>query len=325
MKQTDDKHELQALAVAIYEHATRNGTGLARMVRDYPALGSERTWRDLRDGKAEGYDITSQLINYRAALATIEEIGGGADGEPIYDDLQSVVQLRRAFLETTKSVGMNRVLIVQGASGVGKSTALRVLTGKYGQRIISVEASDAWGDRPAALLGALLRALGQSADGLPSGAVARLERCQDQLNVTRRCVAIDEAHHLGPHCLNTVKTLCNTTPGEWVLIAIPTLWAKLETKSYQEARQLSTNRLSERIRLELRDRDIERYLARALDAEGSPELTAAAKVLRPQAAGNGNLSFVRDVTRILQRTGATGAGLTAQAAAEAAVSAAGRR
>ena len=93
-----------------------------------------------------------------------------------------------------------------------------------------------------------------------------------------------------------------------MLIAIPTLWAKLETKSYQEARQLSTNRLSERIRLELRDRDIERYLARALDAEGSPELTAAAKVLRPQAAGNGNLSFVRDVTRILQRTGATGAG-----------------
>ena len=82
--------------------------------------------------------------------------------KPIYDDLQSVVQLRRAFLETTKSVGMNRVLIVQGASGVGKSTALRVLTGKYGQRIISVEASDAWGDRPAALLGALLRALGRA-------------------------------------------------------------------------------------------------------------------------------------------------------------------
>jgi len=321
----DDRGELQALACAIHEHAARNNVGLAKMVRDYPALGSERTWRDLREGKTDGYDVQAQLVNYRAALATIEEIGGADGGEPVYDDLQPVVQLRRAFLETTKCAGTNRVLIVQGASGVGKSTALRVLTGKYGQRIITVEASDAWGDRPAALLGALLRSLGQSADGLPTGAVARLERCQELLGVTRRCVAVDEAHHLGPHCLNTVKTLVNTTPGEWVLIAIPTLWAKLETKSYQEARQLSTNRLSERIRLELRERDIERYLARALEADGAAELSAAARVLRPLAAGNGNLSFVRDVARILQRTGGTGAGLTAKAAAEAAASAAGRR
>lgn len=320
-----EREELQAIACAIHEHAGRNNVGLARMVRDYPALGSERTWRDLREGRMDGYDVSAQLVNYRAALATIEEIGGADGGEPVYDDLQPVVQLRRAFLETTKCAGTNRVLIVQGASGVGKSTALRVLTGKYGQRIITAEASDAWGDRPAALLGALLRALGQSADGLPTGAVARLEQCQEMLSMTRRCVAVDEAHHLGPHCLNTVKTLVNTTPGEWILIAIPTLWAKLETKSYQEARQLSTNRLSERIRLELRERDIERYLARALDAEGSPELSAAARVLRPLAAGNGNLSFVRDAARILLRTGGTGAGLTAKAAAEAGASAAGRR
>ena len=43
---------------------------------------------------------------------------------------------------------------------------------------------------------------------------------------------IDEAHHLGPHCLNTVKTLVNTTPGEFILVAIPTLWNKLQAHAY---------------------------------------------------------------------------------------------
>jgi energy-coupling factor transporter ATP-binding protein EcfA2 len=325
-EQQSDTAELQGLAQAIFAWATKQGVPLTRVVRDYPSLGSERTWRDLREGRTESYDVETQLANYRAALATIEEIGGAVTGEPIFDDLSPVVQLRRAFLETTKCSGTNRVVIVQGASGIGKSTALRMLTGKYGQRIVTVEASDAWGDRPSALLGSLLRALGVGE--LPSGATARLERCQELLGVSRRCVAVDEAHHLGPHCLNTVKTLVNTTPGEWVLVAIPTLWAKLETKSYQEARQLSTNRLSERIRLELTERDIERYLARAFEAEGSPSydqagLKAAARLIRPPASACGNLAFVRDAARMLREM-AAGAELTAQHAADA-VAAAGRR
>lgn len=318
-------NELMELAQRIAAHAEQEGISLARMVRQYPALGSERTWRDLREGQVDGYDVGTWLNNYRSAWATIEEIGGADGAEPIFDDLQSVVQLRRAFLETTKNAGINRVVIVQGASGTGKTTALRMLTGKYGTRVLAVEASDAWGDKPSALLGAILRALGKSADGLPASTVRRLEMCQDALGVTRRCVAVDEAHHLGPHCLNTIKTLVNTTPGEWVLLAIPTLWAKLETRSYLEARQISTNRLAERLRLELRERDIERFLARGLEAEGSGELKQAAKVIRAQAQGNGNFSFVRDVVGLLRRTGATGKTLTAQAAAEAVASVAGRR
>lgn len=325
--QGGDTAELSALACQIHRHAEKHGVPLARMVRDFPSLGSERTWRDMRDGKFDGYDLETQLANYRAAWATVEEIGGASGGEPIFDDLNPVVQMRRAFLETTRSSGTNRVLIVQGASGVGKSTALRMLTGKYGARIVTVEASDAWGDRPSALLGALLRALGVGE--LPQGTVPRLERCQELLGVARRCVAVDEAHHLGPHCLNTVKTLVNVTPGEWILVAIPTLWAKLETRSYQEARQLSTNRLSERIRLELTERDVERYLARALDQPGGPKadpaaLRACAKVIRPAAVACGNLAFVRDCAKALSAS-CSGQELTAQAASDAVAASARRR
>jgi DNA transposition AAA+ family ATPase len=322
-----ERQDLQALASKIHAYANKNGIALSKMIRDFPALGSEKTWRDLREGRPDGYDIESQLANYRAAWATIEEIGGSATGEPIYDTLKPVIQMRSAFLDATKCSGTNRVVIVQGPSGSGKSTALRMLTGRYGARMVTVEASDAWGDRPAALLGAVLRALGVGE--LPVGTVARLEKCQELLGISRRCVAVDEAHHLGPHCLNVVKTLVNTTPGEWILVAIPTLWSKLETKSYQEARQISTNRLSERIRLELAEADIERYMARAFEVDGSPRadaaaLKAAAKIIRPAAQVAGNFAFVRDACRCLREI-AGGQDLTAQHAADAVTSAGKRR
>jgi len=111
---------------------------------------------------------------------------------------------------------------------------------------------------------------------------------------------VDEAHHLGCHSLNTIKTLINTTPGEFLLIAIPTLWSKLETSAYQEARQLSTNRLSERVRLELTEKDIERYLARSFEGIDATVLRHGAKLIRPPAQSAGNLAFVRDVAACLR-------------------------
>lgn len=317
-----DAAELTDLANRIHNWAAGNGIPLAKVIRDYPGLGSDRTWRDLREGRLEGYDVEAQLANYRAALNVLEEVQGANGAEPVYDDLTPVVQLRRAALAAMRCNGTNRVVIVQAPSGGGKTTALRMLCGKYGTRIVPVEAADAWSDRPASLLGAVLRALGVGQ--LPSGTVERLEKCQELLNVSRRMVAVDEAHHLGPHCLNCIKTLVNTTPGEWLLIAIPTLWAKLETSAYQEARQLSTNRLSERVRMELGEKDIERYLSRAFEGADAAALRHGAKLIRPAAQSSGNLAFVRDVVACLRDIAGEGA-VTVQNIADAIQSAAKRR
>ncbi len=196
--------------------------------------------------------------------------------------------------------GSNRVVIVQGASGTGKTTALRIIAGRYGERVAVCEAADVWNDKPSAMLGAMLRALGHDGN-LPLGAMARMEEAQKRLSISRRCMVVDEAHHMGPKCLNTIKTLVNTTPGEFVLVAIPTLWAKLESAAYQEARQLSTNRLSERVRISLTERDIAAYLGMAVPALAADEklARAAAKIIRPPAEAAGNMAFVRDVARLM--------------------------
>ena len=153
---------------------------------------------------------------------------------------------------------------------------------------------------------------------LPAGRVQRLEEVQSRLSISRRCLVIDEAHHLGPHCLNTVKTLVNTTPGEFILVAIPTLWNKLQAHAYQEAKQIATNRLSERVKLTLDEQDIRTYLAKRFPKAGTADLKVAAKIIRPNALLSGNYAFVRDVARELT-------GLAADDVSRAVTAVTGRR
>ena len=313
-----DAGELVETAARIAAWGEARGMSRAQLVRSFADLGSEKSFRDIQAGQLEGYNAGNQLAKYRAVLATMEELAercGG--GEQVYDDLGTVVRIRRAFLGVVKAAGTNRVLIVQGESGVGKTTAVGLLRGKYGTgRISYVEASDVWADSPNAFLGAVLRALG--AAELPAGRVQRLEEAQSRLSISRRCIVVDEAHHLGPHCLNTVKTLVNTTPGEFILVAIPTLWGKLQARAYQEAKQIATNRLSERVKLSLDEADIRLYLSKRFPGAEAAELRVAARIIRPQALLAGNYAFVRDVARELPS-------LDAEAVSRAVTAAAGRR
>ena len=125
-----------------------------------------------------------------------------------------------------------------------------------------------------------------------------------------------------------MKTLVNTTPGEFILVAIPTLWNKLQAHAYQEAKQIATNRLSERVKLTLDEADIRTYLAKkfmsggvksgGVDSPTANDLKVAAKIIRPAALLAGNYAFVRDVARELTS-------LDAEAVSRAVTAVTGRR
>ena len=295
------KEKIKEMAAQAEDFGKARGWSRVKLVREYSELGSERTFRDMLAGEFEGYDIDAQLLNFAVGLERMAEAGGGPAAELVFDELAPVKIVRRAVRAAMKTEGTNRVVLIQGPSGIGKTTAARVLVNQCGGRAMMIEASDVWNDRPSALLGAILRALGVGVDALPATPVARLEKAQERLNRARYCLIVDEAHHLGPKCLNTLKTLVNSTPGEFVLLAIPTLWSRLESSalSYQESAQLVTNRLSSRERLELKERDISAYLSLAVPVL-SPELAkAAGKAVAASAKGAGNYAFVRDVARLI--------------------------
>ena len=193
-----------------------------------------------------------------------------------------------------KNWGINRIVIVLAEPGCGKTTAMRRLAAKYTDRVIICEATDVWAT---SRLLSWARCSSSSAKPRRPSRRSRSWICYSKkLGVTRRCMVIDEAHHLGPRCLNTIKTLINTTPGEFVLMAIPSLWAKLAKGAYIEAKQLSTNRLpSELVQIEIDERDISTYIRHRVPGIDRKLSIDAAKLMHSSSIANGNMSFVRDV------------------------------
>ena len=259
--------ELVALANTIRDWQEAKKLSDAELLRRFGGLGSDKTYRRIRARDLAEFDLERQLANYRAVWALIESMTGRErDEEPLYDDLSTVVQLKRALLDIIECRTIRRVILVEAESGLGKTTGLTILQRKYGQRLLILEASEVWGDNPNSLLGDVLDALGVK--DKPISRDNRLSMAVAKLNQSPTTLAIDEAHHMGPACLNTCKTLINRTPCQMILPALPTLWRRLERTSYEEVKQLLGNRLAERIKIGgIRESDVKKILLRRSKVE----------------------------------------------------------
>ncbi len=298
---TMEVQELQDLARKVQEFQVARKLSDSALAKLIPSIGSTKTYKRILAGDLKELDLENQLHGYRGACAFIESTGGDQRvEEDLYDDLYPVIQLRRAFFESTRDAGVARVTFLLGPSGSGKTSARKLLIEKYGQRILTIEATVAWNDSPQAMLAAILSEFGKK--DVPF--VDRLNHTIELLNKARRCLAIEEAHHLGPRCLNLVKTLVNQTTAEFILLAIDTLWKKLETRAYEEAKQLTGNRLADKINLgrAVRESDVRKLIERRLpDLNG--DIKQAVRLVSEKANGSTGLyAFVREVCKRANET-----------------------
>jgi hypothetical protein len=278
-----------------------------KLCADYD-IGSSKTFRNFADGNTAEYDADRWLPRYRAAWNLIQTAGDGPDEAPLFDDLTPAIRLRAAFADAMRETGNDRLIIVEGNPGDGKTTAVAALVRRYGSRLALCEAAETWRESINAMLADVLLAVGVSQP--PTSAAGRLDKLVETLRARRVCLVIDEAHHMGPRGLNMVKTLINRTPGEVIMMGLPVLLKRLEMAAYQEARQLTLNRLCERITLGCAEKeDVAIILERlgGLSAEVAREACGRVAAL---AVGHGSLKFVARVCRRLRRD------LTAAADAE---------
>lgn len=292
----EKQKEIKTATEIIDAYMKSKGLGVAKLIKRFPLLGSEKTYRDLRAGKVEGYALENHVENYVGLARTMEALLETGEIE-LYESLPAVTELWDAILEAMASIGTDRVVFVDGESGHGKTTAARIMVGKYGSRVRMLEATDMWKDSAGAMLDEIMLALGATEH--PVSGVAKLSRCIAMLRNQRRTIIIDEAHHLGPRSMNVVKTLVNKTPGEFVLMGIPAMWAKLHKAAYIEARQLSTNRLSGRVKLVFKTADTLAYMKEIFPDAPADQLRTAAKMITSTAAEHGCMAFVRDVCRLM--------------------------
>lgn len=292
-----DAKETTEIAQRIRDYQTARSLSDNAMIRKFPGLGSTKTYSKILQGDFTQLDPEKQLLNYRVVINLIESLSPDTDKksrDPIYDDLSSVATMKRVFFDIMSTETNRRVVVLLGDTGLAKTTSCKIIFEKYGQRIRWTEANEAWGDSPMAYTSALLESCGVKEK--PFSLTDRLAKVIDLFNERRACTIIDEAHHMGPRTLNLTKTLINKTPGEFVLSAMPTLWARLQRKAYEETRQLTGNRLAEVVRIDgIRESDVRKMITRrplVLSSEDLPLVTKHILDIAPKA---GNLAFVAKV------------------------------
>ena len=299
---------IQAMAKRIDEYRAHKKWTQVRILREFPGLGSSKVYWACQQGQTEELDLEDTwLPQYRAVIALIEaEIADPVTDEHLYDDLIPVSELARVVGPLFKTTSNDRVVLYLGEYGGGKTTAADIITKSYPRQIVKIEAVEAWGDKPAPLLCAMLKKFGT--ESYPSGATACLNAVLAIMQGNRRVMFIDEGHHLGPRQLNVIKTLVNQSTWGFVLLCGPTLWKKLEKNAYEEARQLTTNRLAEVVRIPApTERDVQLMVNRRVPGMKKEIEQLAVKLIAKSAFTYGAFGFVRDVCTRLRDQGESAA------------------
>lgn len=289
-----------ARKIRAWQESQRPAISDAAMVRQFPGLGSDKTYRKCRDGELDSLNVESQLAKYRGVWAQIEALAGAAAAEEIYEDLQPALDTGSAVAGLIPQRGMTRLVVIVGPTGSGKTQSGKLTARKYPGSVVYLEAHEGWQSLNCAL-GDLLLATGavKSKEDLPSGSGERLGLLVEHLQSGRKLVWIDEGHHCTAAVLNAIKTVLNRTDSLIVIGCIDTLWRKLAARSWEEVKQLFFNRLFELVKLAPPSReDAIAFFARRVAGLGAGKdwHAAAAKVAAMSAAA-GRFAFLREVAR----------------------------
>lgn len=281
-----------ALSIRAWQESRPVPMSDSALVRRYPALGSTKTYKRILSGDLAELRIEDWEEKYRGVLGAIDAESAAAAQAEIYDDLEPARAVRSATLNLIRSFGNERLVVVQGDTGTGKTTSLRLIEELYKGTAHWVEAHEGWRSFAAAM-GDIAVAVGvaDSIEKLPASGAARLDAIIRHIGESRPILLIDEGHHMTAGVLNATKTLINRTAARIVVAAQSTIWRKLAAASLQEAKQLILNRMRERVHLgPPTPLDVVLYLERragvAVDAEDVGEIVATAK-------GFGSYAFLR--------------------------------
>lgn len=245
---------------------------------------SETTWFRVRTGSYKAADHTAVLDKLTADLGALTDhlaiTAGNTNGAAVLD-LNNVklgiAAVRRAFGQQR-----NRLVVILGETGAGKTVVAQAIAAEYPGAATVVEASETWRDSYLAPIAAAAKACGLTT--LPTSARKAEGALIETLQKRPRILIIDEGNYFGPAALNLVKLILNETSSTVVVLALPELWDRIVRGARQESLQLR-NRTAAKISLDSIGTDDARAVLRHHAGEfwpglGKDESKAVAAIVR---------------------------------------------
>jgi len=307
--------KLRNLANEVRAYQLERGWSDARLCKEIASVGSSKTYKRALDAddELEDLNLENQLRNFQSAveiIAGLRQNDRPAELEyaDFYNLQKSEIAVRRASLEDEECVA--RLVIIEGNTATGKDAVKRHLLKKFPNNCVALEATELWRMSPTTPLLAIHQALAvvkqkdKETGELPKPPRYPRELLAEivaALKERKQIVLINEAHHMGVPGLNIVKSIINMTSATVVLICIPALLTRLLGGSYEEAIQLTGNRLCERVYLPspISDEILMMLDRRDVKFDNVETRNTAGKTISAEAPTYGNWRFVSQVTRKL--------------------------
>ena len=303
-----DSLESQLLATSRqiegYRQARRPVPSDRAWCREWPGLGSPKTLALILAGDLSTVSAAAKLPHYRGVLSALASQTKAYAAEELYEDLAGAQEVCLAALRLMHHHGKDRLILIEGGSGSGKTSALDVLAAGEGSgSMIRLEADETWKSNRVAMYH-LLTALGVPDAEIPAPTGERLDKLIAVVSRRGRVIiALDEAHHVTGAVLNLCKTLLNRTEALLILAGMKTLLQKLRASASEEAKQLIHNRLFSRVTLAGPDAEGAReFLTRRLKVPGGWKAATVAALVQA-AAHAGHWSYLRRVVDQLLTAG----------------------
>ena len=314
---TDQTHQTLTLFDAAREiHAWQKdqmpAISDAAMIRRFPGLGSEKTYNKLRNGDASRLDLVNSpwLKDYLDVKAHCATSALGKGDDPIYSDLGPAKEVATNIKNLVEGKGTDRILIIQGGTGSGKTKALECAHALvFGSVLIT---ADVMWQSLSAMLGDLCKGVGAVKDKEVEDFDKRISAPyrssllkRHLVGTKKKLILIDEAHHLNADGIDYLKGLINGFPNVYIVIAgMDTLWNRLTSDRWQQAKQIILNRGMTTLNLANPTiTDARLFLTRRLTPEGSGKVFSVTdgmlETLCEEAKPLGAFAFLRRVTRKL--------------------------
>ena len=255
-------HPTVKALIALRDRLELSDAGLARRDRN----SSKTTWSQLQSGTYPAQDPAAILERCESGLRLLEDFAerttaAGQEARAEIIDLPHV-RATPAAVKRCHGEPQNRLVVVLGPSGAGKTTVCRRVCEAYGHAAVAIEATESWRTSYHYSLAAVADAI-----DIPEATIdpRRLEGFVfDELARTPRILVIDEGHYFGPPALHLLKVILNKTETRIVLAAIPELWHRMEKKAYEEVLQLRRRTAAKVVVMEVTRDDCRTFLKRKL-------------------------------------------------------------
>lgn len=295
--------ELRQLAGLILEYADSSDSDLQEL-----AAAHSLSAKEIKAAAAGKYDELAAFSIIDQVKAMAAAIGGGSEdgADTLYEDMSTAKAVRAAYTRLRLSNTKAKLVIVEGQTGMGKTSAGEIIANKTRElnptaSIHHIEASAAWKGRPGPMMAAMLSALGMPDNSRATA--SKLEKLVEALGQRPTTFIMDEIHDGGVDMLRTLKTLLNRSGVKIILLAHPRLFRDLENEAWDDVRQLTGNRLLARIDLgRVNEADVTLMLTKRLPLLTGDSRASAAAALTKAAHGNGNYALIREVIVRLKRS-----------------------